>query len=180
MTTPRQDVKKCRKIRQQMSAQGQMRGTGIHIDVTEKAGKHYRRMAVISVGRSDFYDPAVAIRKTLLNLFNPDLAPRKVSQVDPTSVDYASPTQLSFRNHSHVSAKSFIRRMKLITGREKYLRCWRSSHAYGMFFLFPDRVVLQTWSCDHGFQVQQVPPDGINWNGKPSPETSSLPDKKKG
>jgi len=137
---------------------------GLHIMGIEKNEKTGRKCVSISVGASDHYDPIEALRRTLADLADPTLAPTGVRHLEPTEVlgTYDPPTKSGFRRHSRVSAKSLIRRMRHITHNERNLRCWRARHKFGMFFLFQDRVVLQTWTQEEGYRVQRVPEGGID------------------
>ena len=117
---------------------------------------------MVNVGRTNFYDPAVAVQMALKSLFDPNMAPQPVSHVDIAKVDYQPPGEVTFRKHSYMPLKAFIRRMKLIVRDEKYLKGWKSRHKHGMFFLYSDRVILQTWTAEEGFRVQRVPEDGLD------------------
>jgi hypothetical protein len=161
MNTPKQAENLCRKVARKLCAQGRRTGTGLHIEGVKQTAKGKRRMAIVSVGRSDFYDPTVAIQSALKNLFDPNLAPHPVRQVDVATVDYQAPSETKFRGHAVMPMLAFVRRMNLIARDDKYLRCWKARHKYGMFFLYRDRVILQTWSPREGFHVLRVPEDGL-------------------
>jgi len=162
MRSAKKDENLRRKVERQLSAQGRRTATRLHVSGIVKTPKGKRRMAEVRVGSSKFYSPAVALQSTLKNLFDPDLKPQPVTHIDAAMVAYQPPAEVTFHNHSVISAKAFIRRMKLIARGEKYLRCWRARHKYGMFFVYSDRVVLQTWTAVEGFQVQRVPEEGLD------------------
>jgi hypothetical protein len=161
MKTPKSREFQRRQVENKICSQGRRSETGLSIKKVEQGGKGQIRMAVVGIGKSDFSNPAVAAHVALKSLFDPNLEPEPVTYVDPSTLTCRSPSEATFRKHSFMSTKAFIRRMKLIARDEKYLRAWKSKHKYGMFFLYADRLVLQTWTPQEGFQVQRVPEDGL-------------------
>ena len=162
MKTPKQTENLRRKVARKLCAQGRRTGTGLQVRCVEQAARGKRKMAVVSVGRTNFYDPTVAVQMALKSLFDPNLTPLPVSHVDAAKVDYQPPCEETFRKHSFMALKAFIRRMKMIVRDEKYVKAWKARHKHGMFFMYSERVILQTWTAKEGFRVQRVPEEGLD------------------
>jgi hypothetical protein len=159
--TPKKGVWQARKTYRKLVANGFQVGTGLHIASVYQRGKGCNRVATITVGRSDFYDPMQALRLSIENLADPDRMPKPVKHVDASGVSYAPPSQDKSRPE-RIPIKAFIRRARQRCP-ENCIRYWMAKRpTYGMFFLYKDRVVLDTYTHERGFLVQVVPECGVD------------------
>ena len=133
-----------------------------HLRAIESAGKGKTVMAVITVGKSDFYDPMEALRKQILEDASPNNQPGPIRHLDPTKISPASFRSNKLRAYSRMPMKHFLKRIRNMD--RNFLRMWgtRSPLPRGYFFLYPDRVLLQTWTQKDGFKLQRVPKEGID------------------
>jgi hypothetical protein len=117
------------------------------------------RKVDIWVGRSDFYNPVYSLTKQIKESLDPERQPKEVRSVDVSSVNYQAPSS-NRRRYGKVTKILICKRQKKIGGH--FIRAWPASHTYGMFFLYPEKVILHTWTQEKGFQVTLCPEEGLN------------------
>ena len=134
----------------------------------ESAGKGKTLMAVITVGRSDFYDPMEALRRQILEDASPENQPGPVRHLDPSEISPASFRSNKPRAYGRMPMKHFLKRMRNMD--RNFLRMWgtRNPLPRGYFFLYRDRVLLQTWTAEEGFKLLRVPEEGVNLSPSPN------------
>lgn len=132
------------------------------VQAVESAGKGKTLMAVITVGKSDFYDPMEALRRQILADASPMNQPGPIRHLDPSKTTSTALQSNKMRSYLRMPFKHFIKRMRQVDGH--YLRSWKTHKPlpYGYFFLYPDKVLLQTWTQKDGFKLQRIPEGGID------------------
>ena len=135
------------------------------IRAIESAGKGKTLMAVITVGKSDFYDPMEALRRQILA--DAKDQPGPVRHLDPSEVSPASLRSDKPRAYERMPMKHFLKRIRQMDS--SFLRMWgtHSPLPRGYFFLYRDRVLLQTWTAEEGFKLLRVPEEGIDRTPSP-------------
>jgi hypothetical protein len=135
-------------------------GSIFQIRAIESPGKGRRKVAVISTGHSDFFDPISALRLHLAEEADPTKQPGPCVQLDPATVTITATNKNP--NHGRFHFKSFAKRMRNASG--PFLRMWQAPRQIfgpAYFFLFPNRVILETWERNRGWKFIRVPEEGL-------------------
>jgi hypothetical protein len=152
-SSARSDIKKVRKLGKVL------RPHRFALRDVEKVNGRW--MVSISTGHTDFYDPLKALRQQLADEADLTKQPSPVRHLDLTKVTSITTQPYKPRSQHLMHFKSFYKRIRGTRG--KFLRMWKTRKPlpYGFFFLYPDAVLLVTWTQKDGFRHSAVPENGL-------------------
>jgi hypothetical protein len=115
-------------------------------------------MVTISVGRSDFYDPGVALRQAIVRAAEDELQTGECRSVDPTAVVATPPGEIP-NSHRLVH---FRLAMKRVPRDFIVMWKWQRERSIGWFFMYSERVLFVGWAKTRRWFNKVVPPEGLS------------------